>query len=45
MGNFMKAYTIAFEANNGERVASRAIVPFFKKVEEILEKTPENVRF
>ncbi|MEG0836190.1 MAG: DUF6731 family protein [Anaerovoracaceae bacterium] len=43
MGNFMKAYTIAFESNNGDQVASRAIVPFFKKVAEILVATPENV--
>ena len=43
MGNFMRAYTIAFEANNGEQVASRAIVPFFKKIEEVLWETPENV--
>lgn len=43
MGNYMKAYTIAFEANNGERVASRAIVPFFKKIQEILENSPQNV--
>jgi len=43
MGNFMRAYTIAFESNNGERVASRAIVPFFRKIEDVLKKTPENV--
>lgn len=43
VGNFMRAYTIAFEANNGEQVASRAIVPFFKKIEEVLWDTPENV--
>ena len=43
VGNFMKAYTIAFETNNGGQVASRAIVPFFKKIEDILEETPENV--
>ena len=43
MGNFMRAYTIAFESSNGEQVTSRAIVPFFKKIEEILKETPENV--
>lgn len=43
MGNYMKAYTIAFETNDGQGVASRAIIPFFKKIEEVLEKTPENV--
>ena len=43
MGNFMRAYTIAFETDNGERVASRSIVSFFKRVEEILEESPENV--
>lgn len=43
MGNFMRAYTIAFEANDGEQVASRAIVPFFKKIEEVLAETPGNV--
>lgn len=43
VGNFMKAYTIAFETDNGERVASRAIIPLFKKIEEVLEETPENV--
>lgn len=43
MGNFMRAYTIAFESSNGEQVTSRAIVPFFKKIEEILNVTPENV--
>lgn len=43
VGNFMKAYTIAFEGNDGEKVASRAIVPFFKRIEEILNETPENV--
>lgn len=43
MGNFMRAYTIAFEANNGERVASRAIVPFFKKIEKVLKDSPQNV--
>ena len=39
----MRAYTIAFEANNGERVASRAIVPFFKKIEKVLKDSPQNV--
>lgn len=43
MGNFMKAYTIAFEANNGEQVGTRAIVSFFKKIEEVLDETPVNV--
>lgn len=43
MGNFMKAYTIAFEDNKGEQVASRAIVPFFEKIENVLKNTPENV--
>lgn len=43
MGNFMRAYTIAFEADNGEQVSSRAIVPFFKKIEEVLVNAPENV--
>lgn len=43
MGNFMKAYTIAFEANNGEQVASRPIIPFLKKIQEILKDSPENV--
>lgn len=43
MGNFMRAYTIAFESSNGKQVASRAIVPFFKKIEDVLKKTPENV--
>lgn len=43
MGNFMKAYTIAFETDSGERVASRSVVSFLKKIEEILEKSPENV--
>lgn len=43
MGNFMKAYTIAFESNNGEQVSSRAIIPFFKRIENILVETPENV--
>lgn len=43
MGNFMKAYTIAFESNNGAQVSSRAIVPFFRRIEEILNGTPENV--
>lgn len=43
VGNFMKAYTIAFETDNGEQVASRAIVPFFKRIEKVLEKTPLNV--
>ena len=43
MGNYMKAYTIAFETNNRGQVASRAIVPFFKRIEKILNETPENV--
>lgn len=43
MGNFMKAYTIAFETDSGECVASRSVVSFLKKIEEILEKSPENV--
>ena len=43
MGNFMKAYTIAFEANNGEQVASRPIVPFFKKIEDVLMSSPADV--
>lgn len=43
MSNYMKAYTIAFESSNGNQVASRAIVPFFKKIEDILKNTPENV--
>lgn len=30
MGNFMKAYTIAFESSGGGQVTSRAIVPFLK---------------
>lgn len=45
MGNFMKAYTIAFEASNGDQVASRAIVPFLKKIEEVLENTPITICF
>ena len=43
MGNFMKAYTIAFEANDGEQVASRPIVPFFEKIEDVLMTSPEDV--
>lgn len=43
MGNFMRAYTIAFESSNGNQVASRAIVPFFKKIEDVLNDTPDNV--
>lgn len=43
MGNFMRAYTIAFESSSGNQVASRTIIPFFKKIEEILTQTPENV--
>ena len=43
MGNFMRAYTIAFETSNGEQVASRAIIPFFKKIQEILKDSPQNV--
>lgn len=43
MGNFMRAYTIAFETSNGEQVASRSIIPFFKKIQEILKDSPQNV--
>lgn len=43
MGNFMKAYTIAFEKRDGAQVASRSVVPFFKRIESILKETPENV--
>ena len=43
MGNYMKAYTIAFESTDRQNVASRPIVPFFKKIEAILKKNPENV--
>ena len=43
MANFMRAYTIAFETSNGEQVASRAIIPFFKKIQEILKDSPQNV--
>lgn len=43
MGNFMKAYTIAFESADGQRVTTRQIVPFFKKIETILSENPENV--
>ena len=43
MGNFMKAYTIAFEKRDGAQVASRSVVSFFKRIESILKETPENV--
>ena len=43
MGNFMRAYTIAFESSNNEHVASRDIIQFFKKIEEIMNDSPENV--
>ena len=43
MGNFMRAYTIAFESNNGKQVSSRAIVTFFKRIEKVLNEAPENV--
>lgn len=43
MGNYMKAYTIAFESSDGKQVTTRPIVPFFKKIEELLNKTPESV--
>lgn len=43
MGNFMRAYTIAFESSNNEHVASRDIIRFFKKIEEIMNDSPENV--
>lgn len=43
MGNFMKAYTVAFESNNGEQISTRDIVSFLEKIESILSRTPENV--
>lgn len=43
MGNFMKAYTIAFEKRDEMRVAYRSVVPLFKRIEDILKETPENV--
>lgn len=43
MGNFMRAYTIAFETENGKQVASRSIVSLFKRIEDVLSGTPENV--
>ena len=42
MGKFMRASTIEFETSNGEQVASRAIIPFFKKIQEILKYSPQN---
>ena len=43
MGNYMKAYTIAFESNNGDEVSNRSIISFLEKIEDILVRTPENV--
>ena len=43
MGNYMKAYTIAFESTNGDEVSSRSIISFLEKIENILVHTPENV--
>ena len=43
MANFMKAYTIAFEGNDGKPVLDRDIVPFFEKIEQVLKTTPNNV--
>ena len=43
VGNYMKAYTIAFEQGRGEVVSSRSIVSFFEKIETILLNSPENV--
>ena len=43
MGNYMKAYTIAFESNNGDEVSNRSIISFLEKIEDILVRTPVNV--
>lgn len=43
MGNYMKAYTIAFEAGDGERVSSRSVVHFFKSIEAVLKSSSESV--
>lgn len=43
MGNFMKAYTIAFENKERAQVASREIIPFFEKIEDALNQYPETV--
>ena len=43
MGNYMKAYTIAFEATNSCDVTNRSIVTFFKRIECLLTDSPEQV--
>ena len=43
MGNYMKAYTIAFENNNGTQVASRDIITFFKRIENVLNNNTVKV--
>lgn len=43
MGNYMKAYSIAFEATDSNNVTDRSIVSFFKKIEKVLSESPENV--
>ena len=43
MANYMRAYTIAFEDIDGDCVYSRDIMIFFKKVEDVLNKTPSDI--
>lgn len=43
MGNFTKAYTVAFESSNGAQVSNRAIIPFLEKIEHILTHDPTSI--
>lgn len=41
MGPLMSAYTIAFEGKKGNKIANRSILSFLKKIESVMNKSPE----
>ena len=43
MANYMKAYTIAFESEDGTKISSRDILGFLQKIETALSNSPNNV--
>ena len=43
MANYMKAYTMAFESENGDRIANRDVALFLEKIEQLLSESPSYV--
>lgn len=43
MANYVKAYTLAFESEDGTQIANRDVTVFLKKIECVLSKSSSNI--